>query len=142
MSTEAHYADQRPAGQQTVSVAQPVEQPSPLADRVVASGLAELEHNQRRIAGPLTLIFLGYYAVFLLLTALAPELLRVRLFWHLSFGYLLAWSVFVVTGVGSAIYLKLARERIDPLVDRIQRHLGQDDEDAASGDEDGEAIYR
>ena len=78
--------------------------------------------------------------VFLLLTALAPELLRVRLFWHLSFGYLLAWSVFVVTGLASAVYLKLAHERIDPLVDRIQRHLGQGDEDA--GDEDGEVVYR
>src|SRR6266508_4619863 len=141
MSTEAHYADQRPAGQQTVRVAQPVEQPSPLADRGVASGLAELEHNQRRIAGPLTLVFLGYYAVFLLLTALAPELLRVRLFWHLSVGYLLAWSVFLVTGVASAIYLKLARTRIDPLVDRLQRQLGHDDEDAEPG-EDGEAILR
>ena len=140
MSTEANYADQRQVVHQTVRVAQPAEQPSPLADRGVASGLAELEHNQRRIAGPLTLIFLGYYAVFLLLTALAPELLRVRMFWHLSFGYLLAWSVFVVTGVASAIYLKLARDRIDPLVDRIQRHLGQGDVDA--GDEDGEAAYR
>lgn len=141
MSTEAHHADQRKVAHQTVRVAQPVEQqPSPLADRVVASGLAELEHRQRRIAGPLTLVFLGYYAVFLLLTALAPELLRLRLFWHLSFGYLLAWSVFVVTGVASAIYLKLAHDRIDPLVDRIQRHLGQGDEDA--GDEHGEAAYR
>jgi uncharacterized membrane protein (DUF485 family) len=141
MSTEAHYADQRQVAHQTVRVAQPVEQQaSPLADRGVASGLAELEHNQRRIAGPLTLVFLGYYAVFLLLTALAPELLRVRLFWHLSFGYLLAWSVFVVTGVASAIYLKLAHERIDPLVDRIQRHLGQGGEDA--GGEDEEAAYR
>jgi uncharacterized membrane protein (DUF485 family) len=140
MSTEAHYVDPRPAAHQAVRVAQPVEQPSPLADRRVASGLAQLERNQRRIAGPLTLVFLGYYAVFLLLTALAPELLRVRLFWHLSFGYLLAWSVFVVTGLASAVYLKLAHERIDPLVDRIQRHLGQGDEDA--GDEDGEAVYR
>ncbi len=140
MSTEAHYADPRSAAQQAVRVAQPVEQPSPLADRGVASGLAELEHNQRRIAGPLTVIFLGYYAVFLMLTALAPELLRVRLFWHLSFGYLLAWSVFVVTGLASAIYLRLAHQRIDPLVDRIQRHLGQEDQDA--GDEDGEAAYR
>ncbi|HEX6675856.1 MAG TPA: DUF485 domain-containing protein [Actinomycetes bacterium] len=141
MSTEAHHADQRKVAHQTVRVAQPVEQqPSPLADRVVASGLAELEHRQRRIAGPLTLVFLGYYAVFLLLTALAPELLRLRLFWHLSFGYLLAWSVFVVTGVASAIYLKLAHDRIDPLVDRIRQHLGLGDDDA--GDEHGEAAYR
>jgi uncharacterized membrane protein (DUF485 family) len=141
MGTEAHYAEQGPAGHQAVRVAQPVDQSSPLAQRGIASGLAELEHDQRRIAGPLTLVFLGYYAVFLLLTALAPELLRVRVFWHLSVGYLLAWSVFVVTGVASAIYLKLASTRIDPLVDRLQRQLGQDDEDAEPG-EDGEAILR
>jgi uncharacterized membrane protein (DUF485 family) len=141
MSTEAHHAAQRPVGQQAVRVAQPVDQPSPLADRGVVSALAELEHNQRRIAAPLTLTFLGYYAVFLLLTALAPELLRVRLFWHLSFGYLLAWSVFVVTGVASAIYLRLASTRIDPLVDRIRRHLGQGGEDGP-GEQDGEAVPR
>jgi len=80
MGTEAHYAEQGPAGHEAVRVAQPVDQSSPLAQRGIASGLAELEHDQRRIAGPLTLVFLGYYAVFLLLTALAPELLRVRVF--------------------------------------------------------------
>jgi uncharacterized membrane protein (DUF485 family) len=142
MSTEAHHAEQRPVGQQAVRVAQPADPSSPLADRGVASGLAELERNQRRIAGPLTLVFLGYYAVFLLLTALAPELLRVRLFWHLSFGYLLAWSVFLVTGLASAIYLRLARVRIDPLVDRIQRHLGEEQEGASPSGGDGEAILR
>jgi uncharacterized membrane protein (DUF485 family) len=141
MTTEAHHADQHPAGPRTLRApAQPVD-PSPLSHRGVASGLAELEHNQRRLAGPFTVVFLAYYSLFLLLTALAPELLRVQLFWHLSLGYLLAWSVLVVSVAASVLYLRLASARIDPLVERIRRRISQSEHDAAAG-ADGEATLR
>jgi uncharacterized membrane protein (DUF485 family) len=140
MTSEAHHAEPHPAGPRTLRTT--AQQVDPyMTHPGLASGLAELERAQRRLAGRFTVGFLAYFGLFLLLTALAPGFLRVQVFWHLSVGYLLALSVLAVSVVASLLYLRLASVRIDPLVERIRRRVSLSDAEAAAGG-DGEAAPR
>jgi uncharacterized membrane protein (DUF485 family) len=134
MTTEAHHPDQRPARPRTLRAPVQHADPSPLSRREVGADLAELEPRQRRLAGPFTVAFLACYGLFLLLVALAPGLLRVQLFSHLSLGYLLAGSLLAVPVAASFLYLRLASQRIDPLVERIRQRISQPPQDAAEGE--------
>ncbi|MFF4587716.1 DUF485 domain-containing protein [Streptomyces sp. NPDC001388] len=74
--------------------------------------------RQRRVA---TLTALGYFVVFLILSAFAPSLMTATVTTGLPTGLLLALIQLPVTGVAIAVYEQTARRRVDPLADRIRR---------------------
>ncbi|MFJ7197906.1 MULTISPECIES: DUF485 domain-containing protein [unclassified Streptomyces] len=72
----------------------------------------------RRIAA---LTALGYFAVFLLLSGFAKELLDTQLFGGLNIGLLLGLCQLPVTLVAILVYERTARRTVDPLAARIRR---------------------
>ncbi|MFE1292894.1 DUF485 domain-containing protein [Streptomyces sp. NPDC058751] len=74
--------------------------------------------RQRRVA---TLTALGYFTLFLLLSAFAPSLMTTTVSGGLSTGLLLGLLQVPVTCLAIAVYEHSARRRLDPIADRIRR---------------------
>ncbi|MFD9396696.1 DUF485 domain-containing protein [Streptomyces sp. NPDC060000] len=74
--------------------------------------------RQRRVA---TLTALGYFVVFLVLSAFAPSLMTGTVATGLPAGLLLALIQLPVTLLAIAVYERTARRHVDPLADRIRK---------------------
>jgi uncharacterized membrane protein (DUF485 family) len=73
---------------------------------------------QRRVA---TLTALGYFTLFLLLSAFAPSLMTSTVSGGLSTGLLLGVLQVPVTCLAIWLYEHTARRRVDPIADRIRK---------------------
>lgn len=73
---------------------------------------------QRRVA---TLTALGYFVVFLVLSAFAPSLMTATLAPGLPTGLLLALIQLPVAGLAIVLYEHTARRHVDPLAERIRK---------------------
>ncbi|GAA2768969.1 MULTISPECIES: DUF485 domain-containing protein [Streptomyces] len=78
---------------------------------------------QRRVA---TLTALGYFVLFLILSAFAPSFMTSSVTDGLPTGLLLALLQVPVTWLAIALYEQTARHRVDPIADRIRRHAELD----------------
>ncbi|MGW3986843.1 DUF485 domain-containing protein [Streptomyces sp. NPDC004830] len=78
---------------------------------------------QRRVA---TLTALGYFVLFLLLSAFAPSFMTGTVTDGLPTGLLLALVQVPVTWLAIALYERTARARVDPIADRIRRQTALD----------------
>lgn len=78
---------------------------------------------QRRVA---TLTALGYFTLFLLLSAFAPSFMTSRLTDGLPTGLLLALLQLPVTLLAIALYERTARSYVDPIADRIRKQAALD----------------
>ncbi|MFC9845596.1 DUF485 domain-containing protein [Streptomyces sp. NPDC060223] len=79
--------------------------------------------RQRRVA---TLTALGYFVLFLLLSAYAPGLMTGKVSGGLSTGLLLGLLQLPVTCLAIGLYEYTARRSVDPLADRIRRQTELD----------------
>ncbi|WP_210576437.1 DUF485 domain-containing protein [Streptomyces sp. GESEQ-4] len=78
---------------------------------------------QRRVA---TLAALGYFTLFLILSAFAPGFMTSTVTDGLPAGLLLALLQLPVTWLAIALYEYTARRRVDPLADRIRKEAALD----------------
>jgi uncharacterized membrane protein (DUF485 family) len=74
--------------------------------------------RQRRVA---SLTALGYFCLFLALSAFAPPLMSSTVVAGVPTGLLLALVQLPVTWLAIALYEHTARRRVDPLADRIRK---------------------
>ncbi|PNG17852.1 DUF485 domain-containing protein [Streptomyces cahuitamycinicus] len=79
--------------------------------------------RQRRVA---TLTALGYFVLFLILSAFAPSFMTSTVTDGLPTGLLLALVQVPVTWLAIALYEQTARRRVDPIADRIRKHAELD----------------
>ncbi|GGJ23977.1 DUF485 domain-containing protein [Streptomyces brasiliensis] len=79
--------------------------------------------RQRRTA---TFTALGYFTLFLVLSAFAPGLMTQRLADGIPTGLLLALFQLPVTWLAIALYEHTARRRVDPLAARIRKQAALD----------------
>ncbi|MFF9408742.1 DUF485 domain-containing protein [Streptomyces anandii] len=78
---------------------------------------------QRRVA---TLTALGYFTLFLILSAFAPSFMTGEVADGLPTGLLLALVQLPVTWLATALYEYTARRRVDPIADRIRKQAEVD----------------
>ncbi|MEU1707961.1 DUF485 domain-containing protein [Streptomyces sp. NPDC005706] len=78
---------------------------------------------QRRTA---TLTALGYFTLFLVLSAYAPDVMTRDLAGGIPAGLLLALLQLPVTWLAIALYEHTARRHVDPLADRIRKEAELD----------------
>lgn len=79
--------------------------------------------RQRRVA---TLTALGYFTLFLVLSAFAPSLMTSTVSGGLSTGLLLGLLQVPVTCLAIGLYEHTARRSVDPIADRIRRQAELD----------------
>ncbi|MET9353715.1 DUF485 domain-containing protein [Streptomyces sp. NPDC006617] len=90
------------------------------------SDLRILRSAYRRQRRSATLAALGYFTLFLLLSAYAPGLMTGTAAGGLPTGLLLALAQLPVTWLAIALYEHTARRRVDPLADRIRKEAELD----------------
>ncbi|MFH8660764.1 DUF485 domain-containing protein [Streptomyces afghaniensis] len=78
---------------------------------------------QRRVA---TLTALGYFVLFLILSAFAPSFMTSTVTDGLPTGLLLALVQVPVTWLAIVLYEQTARRRVDPIADRIRKQAELD----------------
>nr|WP_052478515.1 DUF485 domain-containing protein [Kibdelosporangium sp. MJ126-NF4] len=84
---------------------------------------AEFVQLRRRILRfviPMTVLFLAWYLIYVLLAAYAPEFMSIRVSDNITVGLLLGLSQFATTVAIMISYMVFARRRIDPATAQLR----------------------
>jgi uncharacterized membrane protein (DUF485 family) len=91
---------------------------------------AELRRRFRRFAFPMTVAFLVWYLLFVLLSTYAHDFMSKQVFGNVSVGILFGLAQFVSTFVITHLYVNHANKRTDPIADEMRERLEHHDYDA------------
>jgi uncharacterized membrane protein (DUF485 family) len=83
----------------------------------------ELRRRFRRFAFPMTVAFLAWYLLFVLLSTYAPALMSTRVLGNVNLGLLFGLAQFVTTFVITHVYISHAAKRTDPIADEMRERL-------------------
>jgi len=85
-----------------------------------APELSELERRHHRFVWPMTVFFLVYYMLLMVLPGIAPGLMRAKVVGNFTFAYLFALSQFAMTFIVAWLYSRFARRQLDPLARQVR----------------------
>ena len=83
----------------------------------------ELKRRFRRFAFPMTVAFLTWYLLYVLLSTYAPDLMATPVLGNVNLGILLGLGQFVSTFVITHVYVAHANKRTDPIADEMRERL-------------------
>ena len=89
----------------------------------------DVRRRLRRFVFTMTVVFLAWYQLFMLLSAFAVDLMSIPVLGVINVGMLLGLSQFATTLIIVAAYRHFARTRIDPRVRAIREANGVADRD-------------
>ena len=87
----------------------------------------ELKRRFRRFAFPMTVAFLAWYLLYVLLSTYAPDFMATPVFGNVNLGLLLGLAQFVTTFVITHLYVAHADKRTDPIADEMRDWLEHHD---------------
>ena len=82
-----------------------------------------LKRTLRRFVFPATAVFLGWYLLYVLLTAFARDFMSIKLLGEINIAYVLGLLQFVSTFVIALVYSRYAEKHFDPTADAIRHRL-------------------
>ena len=88
---------------------------------------AELRRRFRRFAFPMTVAFLAWYLLYVLLSTYAHDFMATPVFGNVSVGILFGLAQFVSTFVITHLYVAHANRRTDPIADEMRERLEHHD---------------
>ena len=83
----------------------------------------ELKRRFRRFAFPMTVAFLSWYLLYVLLSTYAPDFMSTQVFGNVTVGLIFGLLQFVSTFAITAWYVKFADRSLDPLAGQIRADL-------------------
>ena len=83
----------------------------------------ELKRRFRAFAFPMTVAFLAWYLLYVLLSTYAPDFMGKPLFGNVSVGIVFGLLQFVSTFVITHVYVSHANKRTDPIADEMRERL-------------------
>ena len=83
----------------------------------------ELRNARRRFVFPVTVLFLLWYAAYVLLGTFAREFMAVRLFGNINVGLVIGLGQFVTTFAIAGVYARYASRALDPRAEAICTRL-------------------
>ncbi|WP_344975787.1 DUF485 domain-containing protein [Salinactinospora qingdaonensis] len=83
----------------------------------------ELRRRLRTFVFPMTAIFLGWYLLYVLVAAYAHDFMAIKLVGNINVGLVFGLLQFVSTFVITALYVRFAGRRLDPLGDKIRNEV-------------------
>jgi uncharacterized membrane protein (DUF485 family) len=84
---------------------------------------AELRRRFRRFAFPMTVAFLAWYLLYVLLSTYATDFMSTRVFGNVNIGIVLGLAQFVTTFAITHLYVAHANRRTDPISDEMRNRL-------------------
>lgn len=88
---------------------------------------AELRTNFRKFAFPMTVAFLVWYFLFVLMSVYAAEFMSIKVFGNINIGLLFGLLQFVTTFLLTWLYIRHANRKLDPIATRIRTRLEEVD---------------
>jgi uncharacterized membrane protein (DUF485 family) len=90
-------------------------------EQVQASpGFANLRSRLRRFIFPMSVVFLVWYLVYVLLASFAPAFMSTKVTGNLNVGLLIGLLQFVSTFLIATVYITFANAKIDPAAESIR----------------------
>ena len=83
----------------------------------------ELRRRFRRFAVPMTVAFLAWYLLYVLLSTYASDFMSTKVFGNVNIGILLGLGQFVTTFVITTLYVRHAARSTDPIADEMRERL-------------------
>lgn len=83
----------------------------------------DLRRRFRRFAFPMTVAFLAWYLLFVLLSTYAPGFMSISVFGNVNVGILLGLAQFVSTFAITTLYVRHAAAKTDPIADEMRDRL-------------------
>ncbi|PRW64038.1 DUF485 domain-containing protein [Actinopolyspora mortivallis] len=96
-----------------------------------AHSSAEFVALRRRLRGfvfPVAVLFLAWYLLYVLLADYAHGFMSIRLFGNINVGLVLGLLQFVSTFGITALYVRFANRRLDPLAGKVRTELEGEEE--------------
>ena len=87
---------------------------------------AEFTQLRRRLRGfvfPMTIAFLAWYLLYVLLSDYAHGFMNIKLFGNISVGLVFGLLQFVSTFVITGLYVRHANRKLDPVADKIRKDI-------------------
>ncbi|HKS48590.1 MAG TPA: DUF485 domain-containing protein [Amycolatopsis sp.] len=78
----------------------------------------------RRFVFPMSLLFIVWYLVYVVLAAYARDFMSIKVLGEVNVGILLGAGQFVSTALITMAYLQFAKRRLDPDVEKVRRQAG------------------
>ena len=97
--------------------------PEEYAQAQASPEFVELKRRFRRFAFPMTVAFLAWYLLYVLLSTYAPDLMATPVLGNVNLGILLGLGQFVSTFVITHVYVAHANKRTDPIADEMRERL-------------------
>jgi uncharacterized membrane protein (DUF485 family) len=88
---------------------------------------AELRRRFRAFAFPMTVAFLSWYLLYVLLSTYAPDFMATKVFGNVTVGLLFGLGQFVSTFLITHVYVSHANRRTDPISDEMRERLEHHD---------------
>jgi uncharacterized membrane protein (DUF485 family) len=85
----------------------------------------ELKKRFRAFAFPMTVAFLVWYLLFVLLSTYAPDFMSTKVFGNINLGLLFGLLQFVSTFAITHLYVSHANRKTDPIADEMRERLEQ-----------------
>lgn len=84
---------------------------------------ADLRRHFRRFAFPMTVAFLVWYFLFVLMSVYATGFMSIKVIGNVNIGLLFGLLQFVTTFLLTWLYIRHANKNLDPLANRIRARL-------------------
>src|SRR3712207_5993768 len=97
--------------------------PEEYAEAQASPEFVELKRRFRRFAFPMTVAFLAWYLLYVLLSTYAPDLMATPVFGNVNLGILLGLAQFVTTFAITHLYVAHANRSTDPIADEMRERL-------------------
>ena len=88
-----------------------------------SSEFAELRRRLRTFVFPMTVLFLVWYLVYVLLADYAHGFMSIKLIGNFNVGLLIGLLQFVSTFLITWLYVRYANRRLDPVADKIRGEI-------------------
>jgi uncharacterized membrane protein (DUF485 family) len=83
----------------------------------------ELRQRFRRFVVPMTVAFLAWYLLYVLLSTYAPSFMETSVFGNVNLGIILGLAQFVSTFLLTTLYVRHAARSTDPIADEMRERL-------------------
>lgn len=82
-----------------------------------------LRRRLRRFVFPMTVFFLAWYFLYVLLAAFAPQFMAIKVVGNINIGLIIGLLQFVTTFAITTAYVRFANKKLDPVGDRIRAQI-------------------
>ena len=107
-----------------------IDQGPPGPDWETIQQSAEFTQLRRRLRGfvfPMTVAFLAWYLLYVLLSDYAQDFMSTKVFGNINIGLIVGLLQFVSTVVITSLYVRHANKSLDPVADKIRADIEGDD---------------